>query len=165
MANLAGTVNLQVSLTDTLPVGATRLTAYPVPAKPADASIAYSNGTGANQGQKFYMTSQTATAAVVDTDLTAVVCSDGTTGFTNFRELVIYNDHATANLTFGLGTNPVTSLFMGGTTPTLIIAPGGVFRHTVPLGANGLVISGTAKVARVDPGAATVPFRMIVVGN
>jgi hypothetical protein len=163
-STVSGSIGLAVNLSAKVAAVTNLLTAYPIPVQPAAAGVSYSAGTAANQANKIYAFSGTATAATVDLDLTAAVCVDGSVGFSHVRELIIYNDSLTQTLTAGVGTNPFTPFFTG-TTPAEVIEPGSVFRKAKPLGTNGWVVDSTHKVVRVDPGANTIAYRMIVVGD
>lgn len=163
-ASVTGSVSLSVNMNVAIPTGANVLNGYTVTVNPSPASASYSPGTAANQANKIYQYKGSAVAATVDLDLTAAVCVDGTTGFSHVREKIVYNDDAVNNLTLGLGTNPFTP-YLGGTTPTVIIPPGSVFRIPNPLGTNGWVVDSTHKIVRVDPGANTIAYRMIIIGD
>jgi hypothetical protein len=170
MALVSGTVTLAVAMQDNPQVSATRLSAYVIPIQPAQApgSVIWSNGPLANQVSKCAEVSATATAAVVDTDLTTVVCTDGTIGLSHVRIILFYNDALaaapTAVLLLGLGSTAFTP-YLSGTTPTLTVEPGACIALTKPNGAAGWVVDGTHKIFRVDPAAATVPFRVLFFGD
>lgn len=163
MSVLSGTSTLSVSWMDSLAVGATRVSPVVVPFRPTDHSITWGDGTAANSAQRHFAKNTTLAATTIDIDLTAILCSDGTTGMTHWREIVVYNDSLTDDLTLGLGTTPITVRFMGGTTPTIIIPPGGVFRQTKPLGTVGHVVAG-APILRLNSAAATIAYRLGILG-
>jgi len=151
-----------------LAASTSRLTGYSISIQPAmaAASPGWTNGSAAHQVSKAYQLSGTATAVATDIDLATVICADGTTGFTRVRIFAIYNDATldTAILTTGGGTNPFKP-YLTGTTPTISIEPGGVLFLIKPLGTLGWLVDETNKVLRLDPGAATVPFRVVIFGN
>lgn len=166
MANLTATVTLHAEATDTLPISGTVLTPYGVPCKPPDIQRIYSNGTAANQGTKFYQAKKTATAALSTTDLTAVVCSDGTTGFTHVREIILWNDDATNVITLTTPTNSLLLRFLGGTSPTVILQPGVPWAvPAIPLATTGYLVDSTHKTIDVDPGSNTCIYRILVIGD
>lgn len=164
-STVSGTLTLSSTLNVAVPVGPTALTAYNIGIAP-NLTNSYAAGSGPNQGNKIYQSSLTATGAVADLDLTAAVCVDGTVGFTHVRELWIFNDATTVGytLTYGLGTNPFSPM-LGGTTPTVVISPGSVQRFYRPLDTLGWTVSGSIKTVRVDPGANTIAYRIIVLGD
>jgi hypothetical protein len=164
MATTSGTVGLSVQMKDSLATSATRLTGYDVPVQ-YTSTITYGNGSTANAVNKCYQASGSAAAAVVDTDLTAVTCTDGTTGFSYIRELIITNTDTTNSLTLGLGTNPFTSQFLGGTSPTVTIYPGMSFRIFKSLGTTGITVDSTHKIVRIDPSSNTIAYQIIAFGS
>lgn len=168
MANLTATVTLHVEATDTLPISGTVLTSYGVPCKPPDIQRIYSNGTAANQGTKFYQVKKTATAALSTTDLTTVVCSDGTVGISHVREGIIWIDDTDATHTANL-TTPTNSFllrFLGGTAPTITLQPGVPWAFPAcPLATTGYTVDSTHKTIDFDPGSATIIYRILIIGD
>ena len=164
MSAVSGPIVLQVQTKDTLPIAANRLTSFAVLYNPPDSAITYAAGTGPGQANKFAQLNGSAAAAVVDTDLTAVACSDGSTGFSHVREVIVWNDDLVNQLTVGLGTNPFNP-FLGGTSPWAIVEPGSHRRFFKPLGINGWTVDSTHKTLRIDPGANTISYRIYVHGD
>lgn len=169
MAVTSGKISLAVQMKDALAAAATRLVGYDVPIQPAmlSASTSWANGTGANEVNKAYQLSGTTTISTpVDIDLATVVCTDGTTGFSYVRIVIIFNDATNSAhvLTLGGGTNPFKP-YLAGTTPTYGIEASGVYFAIKPLGANGWTVDGTNKTLRLDPGAAAIPYRVVVFGS
>lgn len=170
MADLAATFSDSASIQHNLPVGNDRVSAISVPYAPtSNITRTYSSdtasGTGANGALRYYQKSNSLVATTVDIDLTAAICSDGTVGLTHWRELRVWNLSTADDLTLGLGTNPITASFMGGTTPTVTIPPGGVFVQAKPLGTNGYVVDSTHKILRLNSGSATVSYRVLILGD
>lgn len=179
MSTTSGSVSTGISLKETLAASASRLVAFDVPIEISN-KYTFSDGTGTGtvsissnvgtitvKGTKIYQASGSAAATPTDIDLTAVVNVDGTTGFATVRAIFIFNDSTTDahTLTTGAGTNPFKT-YLGGTSPTLAIDPGGVFMLLKPLGAAGHTVTNSSNdIIRLDPGANTVPYRIIVVGN
>lgn len=161
---MSGSSTYTIDVVDTLAAGGTRLTAAVAPCRPSAATVTWADGVTANSVQRMYMKSASLAATAIDINLETVATSDGTTGFIAWRELVIFNDSTTDDLTFGLGTTPITASFMGGTNPTVIIPPGGVFRHVKPLGSTGYDCT-TNNGLRLDSGASTIAYRIIILGN
>lgn len=168
MPNISGTTSIQVNLTDAIASGAGHLTAYSVPCRPVDSTQNYAlpGGTGPNQAQRHYSTTNTLSASTpVSIDLTAVTTSDGTTGFAHVRGLFIYNDDPTNVITFGGGSNPFVP-FLGGTSPTVVIQPGTCQPFQKPLGTNGWAVSSGSKVVQLDPGTnAIAGYRVVAFGD
>lgn len=178
MSTTSATIALDCQGKEALAASASRLVGYDVPVSPTH-KVVISDGTGAgtyavstNAGSatakavKTYQASGTASAAVVDIDLTTVTCVDGTTGFSYVRWAIIFNDATTTayTLTTGGGTNPFKP-YLAGTTPTFAINPGVPFVVGQPLATNGYTVDGSNKVLRLDPGANNVPYRIVVWGS
>ena len=168
--NLTATIGLHLDLLDTITTGPTVGQPYSVPYRPADLQFNYltSIGTGnALYAAKFAFVKGTATAAVVDTDLTSVVCEDGTTGLTHVRELIVFNDDATNTLSLNLSvSNSFGVRFAAGTSVVVPIPPGSFFRMpAIPNAANGYVVDSTHKVVEVDPSTHTIAFRILALGD
>jgi hypothetical protein len=167
MSVISGKIELVVGLTDGLAAGASRLSGYNVPVQPLH-SLTYIDGTTAGAANRIYQVSGTATISTpFSIDLTSVVCTDGTTGFSRVRELIVYNDHTASPLLFGndgVGTNLFLAGLLG-TTPQYQIEAGGVMRFTKPLGTTGMLVDSTHKNLRFDPGAVAIPYRIVVLGN
>lgn len=166
--SVTGTVSLSVDVSDAQAAGTTRLTAYTIPVKPATLTTSYTNGSAANMVSKTYQRSASLVATTIDLDLTALVANDDSVGFTHVREVIIYNDDATAAgakvLTVGLGTNPF-SYWLGGTTPTFILHPSTAVRFSCPLQTAGWLVDATHKILRLDSGANTVAYRIVILGD
>jgi hypothetical protein len=166
---ISGTIKLVVGITDALAAGATRLNAFNVPVQP-EHSLTYSDGTTANKANRVYQASGTTTISTpFDIDLATVVCADGSVGFTRVREIVIYNDSTTDGQILKFGNDGVgTNLFLAGllgTTPQYQIEAGAPMRFSKPIGTTGMLVDGTHKNVRIDPGAAAIPYRIFVLGN
>lgn len=179
MSTTAGTVSVGIQLRESLAASSARLIAYDVPVQPTNSytfsdgstagtvSITSNAGTITIKGNKIYQASGTASATPTDIDLTTVTNVDGTTGFSYIRAMFIFNDATTDayTLTTGGGTNPFKT-YLGGTTPTLAIDPGGVFILLKPLGTTGHAVTNSSNdIVRLDPGANNVPYRIVIVGS
>jgi hypothetical protein len=165
MSVIAGSVKHNVGITDTLAAGTTRPSAVEYAFR-IEKSVVYTNGsTAANQANRTYYFSGTATATPTTINLSTIVCADGSVGMTHVRELWIYNDDTvdTETLTCFGGTTPFAP-HLAGTTPTQVIWPGGLpGGFSKPLGVAGHAVSTNVNV-KIDPGAATVPFRVYILG-
>lgn len=167
MANaINGSVTTSASITQALDAGAGgRITAYNVPIQPSETE-SYTAGTGANMANKVAQAAGSAAAAVVDIDLSTIVCVDGSTGFTHIREVLVFNDDTidAHTLLMGLGTTPFAP-WLAGTTPTIEIRGGASERKSKPLGTLGWVVDSTHKIFRLDPGSNTVAYRVVFLGD
>ena len=166
MAVISGDITEAINLVDTLAAGANRPTAIPFLVQFRH-SLIWANGTGAGQGNRIFYLADTAVASTpYIINLSTIVCIDGSVGMTHVRDGLIPNDAIIDGriLTYGGGTTPFQP-FLAGTTPTLIIPAGGVFRiPPKPLGTLGYVVS-TAVNIKLDPGAVDVPFRILLLGS
>lgn len=178
MSTTSGSVSIGLQLKESLAASTSRLFAFDVPVQPNN-TYSFSDGTGAGtvtvssnagtitvKGNKVYQASGSAVATNVDIDLTAVTCVDGSTGFSYVRAIFIFNDATTTayTLTTGAGTNPFVP-YLTGTTPAIVIDPGGLFVAIKALGTNGFTVDSSNKTVRLASGANTVPYRIVVVGN
>ena len=180
MATTSGTATVGMKMSDALAASATRLQGFTVPIEPVNV-LTVSNGASGTAGtyavssnvgagpvlaNKIYMSSGSAAASPVDIDLATVTNVDGTTGFASVRRIEIYNDATTAafTLTTGGGTNPFKP-YLSGTSPTFAIDPGMPFIAGRILSTAGYTVDASNKVVRLDPGANTVPYRIVVIGN
>lgn len=164
-STISGGVSLSCSINVAVAPG-TNLAGYTIPVNP-QGQASYSAGTGASQASKVYQASLSLAAAVTSLDLTTVVCVDGTTGFSHVREVIIFNDSATDGQTITLDnvSNTITGYWLGGTTPTTSIQAGTNWRQSKPLGSAGWVVNSTNKILALDPGAATIACRVVILGD
>lgn len=167
MASTSGTIQLASTITDTLAAGATRPAAVAVSLQisGASATTTYSNGTAASQVSRAYYFTGSAAATPTTIVLSTIVCTDGGVGFTHVREILIYNDSSTdgQTLTVGGGTTPFTP-DLAGTSPTMTVQAGTSKRYvSKPLGTTGHAVSTNINL-RIDPGASTITFRVLILG-
>jgi hypothetical protein len=170
MSTLSASVTLRISSVDSVPTGAAVGTPYTVPYQPADATANYltSNGAGtAGYATKHAFKTGSAAAATVGIDLTALTCSDGTTGFSHLREYVVFNDHATAALKINMTiASSFCTNYVSGTSVTESIPAGSCYRMPSPLLANnGYTVDSTHRFIEIDPGASTITYRFFAIGD
>jgi hypothetical protein len=165
-SNPSGSITLQSTLNVGIPAGGNVITPYNVPVQPTQ-THSYSAGTGANQINKVAELGGSAAASPASIDLTTAVCVDGTTGFAHWREILVFNDDPTNVLKWDFtATNANTAMFnAGGTTANLSIQPGTHQRFTCANNAAGYVVDSTHKVIKLDPGANTIAYRVVVAGD
>jgi hypothetical protein len=125
----------------------------------------FSDGVGANQFNRLYLSERTVSSgANDDIDLNGVLTEALGTVISALEivGIVLFNrprDPAgtpnTTNLTFGGGSNVATGGFLGGTTPTVgPIRPGRFFAMMNPdTSGMGAVVAGTGDILRVTNGA------------
>jgi hypothetical protein len=163
----SGSINLNCQLSVQVPAAGNNLSAYTVPVSPSS-QAAYAAGTAANQVNKVATVGGSAAASPVSIDLTSVVCVDGSTGFAHVRELIIFNDDTNDPHVLKLDMT-VSNAFTNGydtiTAGKIDIAAGEAFRRSKPIGTNGWVVDSTHKIVDIDPGANTVPYRVVIAGD
>jgi hypothetical protein len=157
---LSGTVTLTVNVTETKTTGLARLSAPITYSK----TFSISDGTGANQASYAYSDTRTLTATSENLDVNGVLSdSVGTTiAATKGKFLLIENTHATANLTVGgAATNGWVTMF-GDATDKIVVGPGQVLLLTNLSAAGYGITPATGDLLRVDAGAATVTYTIII---
>jgi hypothetical protein len=162
---LTGSTTVSLNFSAVEGTAATVPVAYTIPGTVAT-TITYANGSGANAADEWYYTSGSAAGSAVDIDLAAITTKSGQTGFTAVRVVAIWNDATTATHTIatGAGTNPFKP-YITGTTPTLVVEPSSMILLQKPIGTAGWTVDGSNKVLRIDPGANTVAYRVLVIGS
>ncbi len=168
MAATSGTITLAADFIDALPVSAARLTAFNLPVRYVQA-LAVTNGAGPGLASKCYQSTTTLNAAAASIDLTAVTCTDGTTGFAHVRGLFVFNTDTTASHSVKIGDDGVgTNIFLGGflgTAPQRTVQASGFYADVIPIATNGYTVDSSHKNLRFDPGANLVVINIIVVGD
>lgn len=130
-------------------------------------TVPYSYGTAAGQGDLIYCKPLVLAASATTIDLTSLTGFFGETiNFARVREAIGYNPDTTAghDVTLSQGASngwtyaPVGKLF----------ASGGAFRIADPLstgGGNGMIVDGTHKTVKFDPGANTITIYVLFFGG
>ena len=130
-------------------------------------ALAMLTGTASNKSDLVWSSSGTLTATTLDIDLAGSLTTK-VTGAVTFAELtaiVIKNKSTTtaAVLTVGAGSNPIVAPWIA-TGDGAKIGPGGVFVLTSPIDGYAVVAS-TGDILRLDSGAATVHYEIILIGR
>lgn len=144
---------------------------YTVKAESDALTRSYSTGTGANQIDLVHGKNYNLVATNTTLDLQALQLIDGTTGnFVRVRELFIRNK---SNFPLTVGNAAATQWIgagcpLQGATATFAVPPNGIYHWSDPTttGATGggLVAAG-AKSLKLDAGANTVNFDLIIAGG
>lgn len=171
--NLAGqlSVNTTVQYDPGLAVGTTNWN------WPNIAPIPYTLGTSAGQLNLISYASGSAAASPATLDLTALTDPyGGAVNLAKVNYVLILND-STADANFllldGTVSNAWKAPFNAITTAKLVIPPGLTISGTnypgmamlTGLNTSGLAVSGTSKVISLDPGANTIPYRILFLGR
>ena len=163
MALNPGSIAFQSNLTYTVAAGGAVLASYAVPGT-FNTPLAYATGTGPNQANAFALIGGSAAATPASTDLTSVTRVDGVAGFTHVREVIIFNLDGTNILKYD---PTVVNGFLAGmeTAAKIDIQPGAPHRFSKPLGTTGWTVSSTNKIISLDPGANTISWQGIIIGD
>lgn len=162
-ATVSGSVELVSDIMFNIPAGGANLQAYSIPC-PIDIDLTYSPGTGPNQVQKGAVYQGSAPGSPVSIDLLTVACVDGTAGFAHVREVIATDDDGANVLKLDL---TVASSFLGPyeSAVKVDIQPGTAARMSKPLGANGWPVTSSSHLLTLDPGANTVAYRYLILGD
>lgn len=131
--------------------------------------INLSEGTGINAANKIWHDERTiAASGTDDLDLAGTLLDPFGTAISLARiKGIIISAAATNNnnVVVGAGTNPVIN-WLGGTTPTVIVRPGGLLMVIAPDATGYAVTAGTGDILRVaNSGAGTsVTYQVVVIG-
>lgn len=164
---ISGTITTNVNLNSSIPSGGTVLTAYTVPIN-ITTTTSYATGSAANQINYVASTGGTATAAPVNIDMTSLKAEDGTAISTSntLREVIIFNDATNSGYVLNLVLDAANAwtAFMSGTLTgvKLAIQAGMSLRLSRPTDSTGWAIGSGTKVLSLDPGANTVPYRVVL---
>ena len=126
----------------------------------------WSNGVSSNQADLMFRATKSVAAAPLNIDLAGIEKDQfGTTlTFVRVRELVIVNKSTNAADVLELSGNFFATQVLGGTSPKLKLGPSGILVLRNPLDGYG-VAAGTNDIITVDPGAKTISFEIIILGN
>lgn len=129
----------------------------------------YTQGTGSNQVDQicFFDTVivGSGTPLVLDLNAGSLVAVDGSPfSILHVKEILLINDSASISITVGAGSNPLVN-WMGGTSPTQDLPPGGHIHRTNPL-TGWAVTAGTAdKITLTVASGTNVPIRGKITGT
>lgn len=163
--NVTADIKLTATAVETLTVG---LGSAPVPSAIAQA-LSFTNGTGANNVNKVFSKSATAAASTPDTYTLSALTDDlgRTVAFSKVRVLIVINLETTDghDLTVGnAATNPWVGPFGAGTN-TVSIGAGGFLVLVAPLATAYAVTSGASDQLMLNPGANSVAYKILILGE
>lgn len=130
------------------------------------APISFTNGSGANQCNKFWIRKVALSASTpVDLDLTALTSGQGDTSFAAVKILAIFNEATTSgySVTVGNGTNPFAGPLSAGTT-TISIDPSASVTFFSRTAAGWAVTNSSNDVIRLNPGSNTFNVTVVIAG-
>ena len=143
---------------------------YP-PATLNGGSPEIATGTGDWQSDTVWVDERTVTAAAEQLDLRGTLTSKLNGATLNFVEVsgifVINTATALASvLSVGAGANPAFAGLFGATGDIFKVGPSGFNFWFSPLDGGGLVpVAGTGDMLTIDPGAATITYRIAILGR
>jgi hypothetical protein len=162
--NVTGNLDVSIRAAETIAVGLASGTLSPS----LPVNLAFGAGTGALKIQQVWTKSATATAAPVTYILSALVDDFGRSiPLAKVRGIVIANLSGTDGQTLLMGgatTNPWLAPF-GDVSDKLKIHASGVFALAAPLATGLGVTAGVSDQLKLDPGAATIPFKIFFLGE
>jgi hypothetical protein len=162
--NVTGNLDVQIKAAETVANGLGSGQLAPSLA----VALAFGKGVGANNIQYVFSKSATATAAPVTYILSALVDDLGrSVPLAKVRGIVIANLSGTDGQTLLMGgatTNPWLAPF-GDVSDKLKIHASGVFALAAPLATGLGVTAGVSDQLKLDPGAATIPFKIFFLGE
>lgn len=134
-------------------------------------NVIFESGTTDSKFDLVFSDTRTLTATSETLDfagsLTAVI-GGGTITMVEIGVIYIRNKATAAAsiLTLGNATNPAFTNLLGGSTQTVKIPAGGIFYWEAPLDGGGLTVAaGTADGLKLDSGAATITYDILVAGR
>ncbi len=136
----------------------------------AQFSADYATGTGDSQFDLAWSDQRTLAAASEDIDLAGSLTKAIGGTFTAVEIGVIYIRNratvAASRLTVGNGTNPAITGLVGAAAHTFRVPAGGIFLWVAPYDGGGLTVTaGSADVLKIDAGAATITYDIVVLGR
>ena len=131
------------------------------------ALVALANGTGANQANLVYSASGSLAATTLDLDLNGSLTTTvtGAVNFDKITAIVVRNKATTTGYTLkvGAGSNPIAACWIAAGDGATIGA-GGCLVLTAPV--DGFAVTaGTADILRLDSGANTVAYEVLLIGR
>jgi len=134
-------------------------------------STTLANGTGANQANQMWADTRTISASSNDDlDLAGVLTNafGATLTFTSIKAIVVTAASANTNdvIIGGSATNPFET-FLGGTSPSVTVVPGGSFAIVNPEATGYVVTAATGDILRLtnSAGGTTVDYDIIIIGE
>lgn len=163
--NVTADIRLTASAVEQLTIG---LGTAPITST-ASSSLSLASGTGANAINKVWSKSSTPAIGTPDTWTLSALTDDvgRTVAFGKVRALVVINLDAVDGHALILGnaaTNPWAGPFGAGTN-TVKVPAGGFLALVGPLATAFAVTAGTSDQLKVDPGANSVPYKILLVGE
>lgn len=169
-ANLTLTISANESIV--LPASGTTIEQLARKLEAGLTPITLSDGTGANQVSKGFAIRETLTASTRSLDLTGLVTTSGpyqwSVSLAKVKLLYVANDSATDGdvlLVGGAGSNPWYSPWSASTTKEKVLAGSAMLKtNLLAQATNPWTVDASNKVLLIDSGAATISYRLIVLG-
>jgi hypothetical protein len=141
----------------------------PTGGMPYGAQYSFTNGAGANQSDRIWADQRTLNASTNDDLDLAGVLTDvfgASLTFARIKGMIVRSNPAnTQTFSVGGGTNPFVS-WATGTTPAVVVRPGGLFMLVAPDATGYAVAAGTADILRIANGAGSpVTYDIVLWGS
>lgn len=161
MAITNATFALTFAVTDTRTIGLTTVN-FPVNYQP---TFSFSAGTGALQGDLLYQGTQALTAGVNTVDLAGVLTDAFGAVLSPARiKVIAFRNNSTTNImTLGAAASNQWISWLGTSTSTKIVRPGGAFIEISPDATGWAVTAGTADQLKIA-GTGTDTFDLLLFG-
>lgn len=135
---------------------------------PYGRQLAFTNGAGANQADRIFADRRVINASTNDDLDLAGVLTDAfgaSLTFARIKGIIISSDSANVqNFSVGAGTNPFIN-WISGTTPAIIVRPGGLFMTLAPDATGFAVTAATGDILRVANGAGSaITYDIVLIG-
>lgn len=129
-----------------------------------DGSVAFSDGSGANQAQVTWSESGSVSSAGTTFTLQTMSSSQRTVNFGSVKAILVKNTDATTGLVVGGLTASSHGMFP--ITTGLTLPPGGSYTFVAP-NASGSTVSGSAYLGNLASAstATTASYSMVIIGN
>ncbi len=129
-------------------------------------SQSWGNGTGTNQANQWYETSGNAAGSTVTIDIVGGISDAFGATITTLivKMLLIRSTTVTAGFDLTIGGTFVDGTILTGTSPVLVLGPGGLFCITAP-GAGYAATGGTDDTITLAPGANTIGYRLYLLAE
>lgn len=161
----SGTIGVSI---DALETSATNTIATAKDNVNTSVSIAWTDGSGANQANKQWSKTATLTATSTTLDLTSLTGTFGTVTFTKIKALILINTSTTdgAMLTVGNAASNQWYAPFGGSAHTVKVGPGSclVLSAMTAQSTGAWTVDASNKSLKIDAGSATITYKLVLIG-
>lgn len=131
-------------------------------------SVVLANGSGANQAQQHWHDERTLSATSENLDLAASLTNGlgQTVTFSTVKTIIIYNKSTTSGQVIAVGGAAANQFvnWVANSSDIVRIGPGGFLALSSPVDGFA-VVAGTGDQLKIDAGAATITYGIIIIGT